>query len=145
MGDAFKKLTKMYGHRRGAAPMKKGYFMPRAEMANADVARIINSDEVQSVLRPKLEPPKKHGKKKNPLTNPKVMERLNPGSTQKRLLRKRASEKGTKESELVQKKKKARIAESKAHNKKCKKGDDTYYKKLMRAFETKPTVEEEGE
>merc|ERR1711982_123963 len=84
--DAFKKLTAMYGKQRGAAPLKSGYHLPRAQMANADVARIINSEEVQSVLRPKLEPPKKHGRKSNPLKNAKVMEKLNPGSTQKKLL-----------------------------------------------------------
>ena len=38
--------------------MKKRYTLPRPMMENADVARIINSDEVQSVLRPKLEAPK---------------------------------------------------------------------------------------
>merc|ERR1712232_704775 len=142
---AFKRLSQIYGHMRGAAPLKNGYHLPRAQMANADVARIINSDEVQSVLRPKLEPPKRHGKKKNALKNAKVMERLNPGSTQKRLLRKRASEKGTKEAELVQKKKKARLTASAAYNKKAKKGDDTYYKKLMKAFETKEEVKEDEE
>merc|ERR1712100_575577 len=106
-------------------------------MANADVARIINSDEVQSVLRPKLEARKTHAAKKNPLRNKSLMEKLNPGSTQKRLLRKRASEKGTKEAELVQKKKKTRLTATAAYNKKEKKGDDTFYKKMMKAFETK--------
>merc|ERR1719446_715696 len=41
---AFKKLSEMYGTLKGAAPMKSGYHLPRAMMANADVARIINSD-----------------------------------------------------------------------------------------------------
>merc|ERR1719183_910177 len=113
-------------------------------MMNADVARIINSDEVQSVLRPKLEARKMHAAKTNPLRNKAIMEKLNPGSTQKRLLRKRKSEKGTKEAELVQKKKKARVTTSAAYNKKAKKGDDTFYKKLMKAFETKPEPVEEA-
>merc|ERR1719199_111473 len=47
---AFKKLSAMYGTLKGAAS-KSNYHLPRAMMANADVARIINSDEVQSVLR----------------------------------------------------------------------------------------------
>merc|ERR1712232_1392968 len=114
---AFKKLSAMYGTLKSGAPMKSGYHLPRAMMANADVARIINSDEVQSVLRPKLEPRKTHAAKKNPLRNKSLMEKLNPGSTQKRLLRKRASEKGTKEAELVQKKKKARLTATAAYNK----------------------------
>merc|ERR1712050_244721 len=140
---AFKKLSEMYGTLKSGAPMKSGYHLPRAQMANADVARIINSDEVQSVLRPKLEAPKRFGAKKNPLKNKALMEKLNPGSTQKRMLRKRACEKGTNESELVQKKKKARLEASKTYNNAEKKGEETFYKKLMKAFETK-AVEKEG-
>jgi len=139
---AFKKLSEMYGHGRGEAPAKKGYSLPRAMMQNADVARIINSDEVQSVLRPKLEAPKKHAMKRNPLKVKAVMEQLNPGSMQKRLLRKRACEKGSKEFELVEKQKKARKTASSAYNAKAKKGDDTFYKKLVKAFDTKASAEE---
>merc|ERR1712060_573145 len=65
---AFEKLNAMY-----ASGGKKGYSLPKAQMENADVSRIINSDEVQSVLRPKLEAPKKFSAKKNPLKNPMVM------------------------------------------------------------------------
>ena len=43
-------------------------------MLNADLARIINSDEVQSVVRPI----KKAPMKKNPLRNLNTMLRLNP-------------------------------------------------------------------
>ena len=46
---AFKKLNEIYGSLKGGSA-KKGYRLPRAAMENADVARIINSDEVQSVL-----------------------------------------------------------------------------------------------
>merc|ERR1719230_2275859 len=47
---AFKKLNTIYGTLKSGAPMKKGYHLLRAQMDNADVARIINSTEVQSVL-----------------------------------------------------------------------------------------------
>merc|ERR1740127_43707 len=70
---AFKKLNEMYGTMKGGAPLKKGYHLPRAPMENADVARLINSTEVQSVLRAKLDAPKKHQPKKNPLKNKQVM------------------------------------------------------------------------
>merc|ERR1719236_240499 len=53
---AFKKLNEIYGTMKSGAPMKKGFHLPHAAMENADVARIINSSEVQSVLRPKLDP-----------------------------------------------------------------------------------------
>merc|ERR1719389_525055 len=104
-------------------------------MENADVARIINSDEVQSVLKPKLDAPKRFGLKKNPLKNTMVMARLNPGVLQKKLARKNAHTKGTTEAGLVQAKKKARTTASKKHNKEHKKGDAQYYKTLMKAFE----------
>merc|ERR1719437_388045 len=55
---AFQKLNEIYGTYKSGAPLKKGYTLPRASMENADIARIINSTEVQSVLRPKLEAPK---------------------------------------------------------------------------------------
>eukprot|EP00929_Paragymnodinium_shiwhaense_P006561 TRINITY_DN1101_c0_g1_i6.p1 TRINITY_DN1101_c0_g1~~TRINITY_DN1101_c0_g1_i6.p1 ORF type:complete len:406 (-),score=123.47 TRINITY_DN1101_c0_g1_i6:75-1292(-) len=140
---AFKKLTAMYGSLKSGAPMKKGYTLLRPQMENADVARIINSDEVQSVLRPKLEAPKKFAVKRNPLKNKAAMEKLNPGATQKRLLRKRANEKGTPEAGLVQKQKKARVSSSKDYNKKNKKGDETFYKNLMKAFAAKTAAPEE--
>jgi large subunit ribosomal protein L4e len=142
---AFKKLSEIYGTLKGGAPMKKGYTLPRAMMENADVARIINSDEVQSVLRPKLEAPKKHLIKRNPLKNKAVMAKLNPGSAQKSLMRKRACEKGTDEQKTVAKTKKARADASAKYNKTEKRGDETYYKKLMKAFETKVVEKEDAE
>merc|ERR1711972_12501 len=126
-----------YGEVGSNAPLKKGYHLPRAQMENADISRIINSNEVQSVVRPKMEAPKKFAIKKNPLKNPMVMARLNPGIMSKKTLRRKAHEKGTKEGELAQKKKKARLTESKAHNKKHKTGDETFYKTLMKAFTDK--------
>merc|ERR1712048_22359 len=140
---AFKKLSEIFGTLKSGAPMKKGYTLPRPMMENADVARIINSDEVQSVLKPKLEAPKAHAPKKNALKNKALMEKLNPGSTQKRMLRKRACEKGSAENDLVQKKKKARLEASKSYNNKEKKGEETFYKKLMKAFETKAAEKED--
>merc|ERR1711920_241252 len=96
-----------------------------------------NSDEVQSVLRPKLEAPKKFAVKKNPLKNPMVMARLNPGVMKKKELRRKSHQKGTPEGDLVQAKKKARLTASKAHNKEHKAGDETFYKTLMKAFTDK--------
>jgi len=138
--SAFKKLQEIYGTWRSGAPMKKGYTLPHAAMENADIARIINSNEVQSVLRPKLEAPKRFPRKINPLKNKEVMRKLNP------YVRPVVSP------EEVAKKKAERKAGKKEHNKKYKKGPDTFYKTMMRAFETKkpeakdePAGEEEDE
>merc|ERR1719440_2445879 len=140
---AFKKLNEMYGSLKSGAPAKKGYHLPRAMMENADVARIINSDEVQSVLKPKLDAPKSDGRKRNALKNKMTMARLNPGVLQKKLARKNAHTKDTAEHKLVQGKKKDRLAASKAHNKKHKSGDATFYKTLMKAFESKAAAKDE--
>jgi len=139
---AFKKLNEIYGSLKSEAPAKKGYHLPRAMMENADVARIINSTEVQSVLKPKLEAPKSSGKKKNPLKNKMVLARLNPGILQKKLARKNVHTKDTAENKLVQAKKKARVAASKAHNKAHKTGDATFYRKMMKAFESKAAAKD---
>jgi len=133
---AFKKLHDIYGTLKGGAPLKKGYTLPRAQMENADLARIINSTEVQSVLKPKLEAPATFPKKSNALKRKSVMEALNPGST-KRKADLSAAKKGTAEFDAVQKEKKARVEASKKHNKQHKKGEDTFYKTLMKAFEAK--------
>jgi len=135
--SAFKKLNEIYGTAKGGAPLKKGYHLPRAAMENADLARIINSSEVQSVLKAKLEAPKTHSMKANALKNKSLMEELNPGSLKRKADTAKSSQKGTAEFDAVQKQKKARVAESKAHNKKHKKGDETFYKTLMKAFEAK--------
>merc|ERR1712224_592557 len=138
---AFKKLGSMYGSLKSGAPAKKGYRLPRAMMENADVARIINSDEVQSVLRPKLEAPKHFSVKKNPLKNPMVMARLNPGARQKRAMRKRAHDKSSPEGQIVQKKVKANADAHKKHNK-SQKGDDRFYHKMMSAYEAASKAKE---
>ncbi|CAK9004742.1 60S ribosomal protein L4-1 (L1) [Durusdinium trenchii] len=137
---AFKKLSDIYGTLKSGAPKKKGYTLPRAAMANADLARIINSTEVQSVLRPKMER-YTHGIKRNALKSKELMEELNPGSTERRAVQLKSSQKGTPEYDEVQKKKKARIEESKKYNKEHKKGDETFYKTLMKAFEAKAAAD----
>merc|ERR1712083_28674 len=107
----FQKLNEMYGTFKSGAPMKKGYTLPRAQMENADIARIINSTEVQSVLRPKLEAPKTFPKKRNALKNKAVMKQLNPYVPPK-------------ETDAQIKKRKAdRKKASKEYNKKHKRGD----------------------
>jgi len=74
-------------------------------MENADISRIINSDEIQSVLRPKKRMLRFHSRKRNPLKNFGVMIKLNPYSvTQKRRCLIAAQK--AKESKDVKKKKK---------------------------------------
>merc|ERR1712217_302033 len=75
---AFKQLDTVFGTQRSVASQKKGYKVPRAKMANSDLASIINSDEIQSVLRPKQGAGEFRARKKNPLRNFGFMVKLNP-------------------------------------------------------------------
>ncbi|XP_023528888.1 60S ribosomal protein L4-like [Cucurbita pepo subsp. pepo] len=75
---AFEKLDSIYGSFEKSSEKKKGYVLPRAKMVNADLSRIINSDEVQSVVKPIKKDVKRPSLKKNPLKNLNAMLKLNP-------------------------------------------------------------------
>ncbi|CAL5422455.1 hypothetical protein ACSBR2_034985 [Camellia fascicularis] len=84
--SAFEKLDSVYGSFEKPSEKKKGYVLPRAKMVNADLTRIINSDEVQSVVRPIKKEVKRAPMKKNPLKNLNTMLKLNPyAKTAKRM------------------------------------------------------------
>ena len=74
--SALDALDKIYG-----ADGKK---IPTAAMTNADVARIINSDEVQSVVNPAKPGQKDYAPKRNAVKNVDALEALNPYAAEKR-------------------------------------------------------------
>jgi len=82
--SAFGALNTIYGSTTEAGEGKKSYFLPSNIVSQSDLTRLINSSEVQGVLRPVRggSTQKKGGKagvlKKNPLKNKQVMLRLNP-------------------------------------------------------------------
>ncbi|KAB1219850.1 60S ribosomal protein L4 [Morella rubra] len=76
--SAFEKLDSVYGSFEKPSEKKNGYVLPRSKMVNADLSRIINSDEVQSVVRPIKKEVKRAPMKKNPLKNLNTMLKLNP-------------------------------------------------------------------
>jgi len=76
--DAFERLDSIYGTYKKASEEKIDYRLPRPLLSNADITRIINSDEVQSSLREKIPQQKVHPRKKNPLKNLGFMIKLNP-------------------------------------------------------------------
>jgi len=75
---AFEKLDSLFGTYDEAAKFKSGFNLPRSSMTNADLARIINSDEVQSVLKPIVTGVAEIPKKRNPLKHASVKIALNP-------------------------------------------------------------------
>jgi len=78
--DAFERLDSLYGSSRKASQEKTDYRLPRPTMTNADLARLLSSDEIRSVIRPKIPQGRRPAArvKKNPLTNLGVRIKLNP-------------------------------------------------------------------
>jgi len=68
---AFEKLDSVFAE-------KNNYNVPKAKMTNADLTRLINSEEIQKAIRPAKPVPRRATIKKNPLKNVGVMLRLNP-------------------------------------------------------------------
>ncbi|KAI0122878.1 60S ribosomal protein-like protein L4 [Xylariales sp. AK1849] len=85
---AFKALDSIYGSTTKPSELKKDFLLPSSLISQADLGRLINSSEIQSVLlAPKGTSTTKRGtvltsyagvQKKNPLRNKQVMLRLNP-------------------------------------------------------------------
>ncbi|KAF7966199.1 hypothetical protein HWV62_39708 [Athelia sp. TMB] len=77
---AFGLLDEVFGTFDKASVYKKDYILPTAKITNPDVTRIINSTEIQSVLRPAGQKVQKRPwtQKKNPLRNSSILFRLNP-------------------------------------------------------------------
>merc|ERR1712127_282772 len=61
-------------------------------MTNCDVNRIINSDEVQSVLNPRKEGQSRFVQHKNPLKNLHAMEKINPGAFRRHAINKKLAD-----------------------------------------------------
>ena len=75
---AFEKLDSLFGTYEDGAKFKNGFNLPRSFMTNADLARIINSDEIQSVVKPAESSVAVLPKKRNPLKVPSAKIALNP-------------------------------------------------------------------
>jgi len=77
--SAFKDLVNWFGDATTGATSRK-YKLPRSIVSNTDVTRVINSTELQSVLRRKRRAPKSKPIRRNPLKNVGVHTRLSPYS-----------------------------------------------------------------
>jgi len=106
--SAFKELNTKFGTYGGKGDsnlkLRNGctYKLPRSVMQNTDVERILQSDEIQAVVRDRRLAPKRPTLKKNPLKNLYAMVKLNPLALslkrQRMLSHHRNVEKKTKES-----------------------------------------------
>ena len=75
---AFAKLDAVFGTQNTVSAQKGGFKVPRSCMSNADLNRVINSDEIQSIVRPPKDNHARAPLKKNPLRNLGAMLKLNP-------------------------------------------------------------------
>ena len=78
---AFKALDTIYGSTTTPSALKKDFLLPSPVVTQSDVGRLINSSEIQSVVRAAkgFSKTKRAGvQKKNPLHNKQVLLRLNP-------------------------------------------------------------------
>jgi large subunit ribosomal protein L4e len=117
--DAFKALGDVFGSYRKASIAKKGYHLQRHAMDCADLARLINSDQVQAKLRQVKTSKPEHYKKKNPLRNKALMKRLNPYDVTRIAVEKKLQEvRHTKKAAALKLKRKG--AEKKARNERRK-------------------------
>lgn len=75
---AFEKLDSLFGTYEEGAKLKNGFNLPRSQMSNSDLGRLINSDEVQSIVVPAAAGATAIPKKSNPLRNSATRLALNP-------------------------------------------------------------------
>lgn len=75
--SAFNRLDALYGTYSSASE-KSGFSLPRQVMANADLARVINSDAIQEKVNAAKATRKYLPRKKNPLRNLGALAKLNP-------------------------------------------------------------------
>jgi len=113
-------LTEIYG--------SEGKSIPEDLMANADLARIINSDEIQSVLNTAKSANKIYIRKKNPLTSIKALAKLDPYAAAARESERRAEE-ARKDKKAETLKKRREVAKSKMQYRAAGKA---YYEKVSK-------------
>jgi len=83
--DAFVRLEPLFGSYKSKSKLKQGFSLPRPLLTNPDLGRVINSDEIQTRVRPVIHQPVFHVRKKNPLKNLGFLIKLNPyAKTQRR-------------------------------------------------------------
>jgi len=120
--SAFKKLSDIWGSTTRESTAKSGYKLPMPMMTNSDITRIINSDEIQSKVRPAMKDIKYAQRKKNPYKNFGAMVKLNPYALQARRTELLAAER-----RAANKAKKVKDARAKKHTRK-----DANYTRISR-------------
>jgi len=128
---AFTRLNDLWGSQSRESTEKKGYKLPRALISNSDVTRLINSDEVQTVVRAPIKSLKRRVQHKNPLKNLGARVKLNPYAlTMRRSELLAAERRAIKKKEVLEAKRGSVEAAAKAHRKEHDKLQKINYKRL---------------
>ena len=109
---AFEKLDSVFGTFESESLYKKGWKLPKGVMQVPDLHRLINSDEIQSVVKPPKEKSKPAETRTNPLRRHDVMAKLNPHVEQQRKEEKETNE-APKSQSMKKRNKRERLAEAK--------------------------------
>ena len=134
--SAFAALDGLYGTYSAPGSKKQGknpYQLPRAAMTNSDLVRIINSDEIQSVLNAPKTSKALAVRKRNPLKRFDEMVKLNPYASVVKRAEIVAIEKGGK---------KRKAPPSKEEAKRIRLGKKEFYKSMVN--EPEEVVEEDA-
>jgi large subunit ribosomal protein L4e len=128
---AFERLNHIFGTLTTPGVGKKGYVLERPILQNANLARLVNSTEIQSIVRPKQKNVQLHDRqKKNPLRNKAKMNFLNPFDKERKATEtKNAAAAKTSRAERKQK----RAAARKSFRKNGRKFIATFHKELSGA------------
>lgn len=117
--SSFERLHSLFGSYNQPATGKKGYTLERPLLTNANLARIINSSEVQRAVRPKQKNVQLHDRqKKNPLKNQRKMDFLNPYDSVRRANAKKTEEDSKKNKQQKLNNKKASRKANRKHGRK---------------------------
>jgi large subunit ribosomal protein L4e len=130
--SAFDRLDEIYGTPENESKAKKGYKLPRAPMTNSDITRLINSDEIQSVVRPTRSGTGHKVLKKNPLKNLGALLKLNPyAKTVRRMELLAESRRATAKAEKMEKIRKGEKSGAPVRSAEQKKVGKQFYKQLI--------------
>lgn len=136
--SAFKALEGQFGSFKAAGAGRKHFILKKEVISNSDIAGIINSDAIQSVLKAKKSvKPLHYRQKKNPLKNKGEMKKLNPYAAilSAKLSKAKKIKKVKKTSKAFTKKSRDTIKAIEANIVDLQKKQNDEYKRLM--FETR--------
>jgi len=108
------------------------YRLPQLQMANSDLSRLINSDEVQSKVNAPKEGTKPAVLKRNPLKSKAAMDAINPAAAAARKRATAAQEAATKaKAKLVADKRAGKAKNAKKGSKAITAGKKSYYESMV--------------